>query len=193
MTLQEQQEAATTYAKYESLALCDYKTVLTEGASPTPLTREIDLDPTVARVFGLGRTQELVRTAAKTWSFQGELYTANQEPVATLYNATITALKLNDPATGAPLISVVLDFLATSHGWRTGRGYAGEPYGMPNQLFFKNSVGGVVWVMDLRNFLLQCGWNRWHDTYGGGDRYNVAWFDVCEGVTHEVRGAVYRC
>ncbi|GGU79402.1 hypothetical protein GCM10010211_51780 [Streptomyces albospinus] len=92
-------------------------------------------------------------------------YTTPQD-ATTLYDATITALKLNDPATGAPLISVILDYLATSHGWRTGRGYAGEPYGMSNQLFFKNSVGGVVWVMDLSTFLLECGWDRWHVTHG---------------------------
>jgi len=189
MTSQVQKKAAYTQ---QSLALCDYEIAPVDGASPH--TQKLNLDSAVAKLFGLGQSKNLapLDTAVKTWAFTGQLFTGDHQPVGTLDDLTITAMKLNDPQTGRPLIVVNLDYLATSHGWRTGRG-VGEPYGMANNLIFKNSAGGVVWVMYLSAFLLDCSWNRWHVTQSGGDRYNVAWFDVCEAVTHEVRGAVFPC
>ncbi|MFF0164159.1 hypothetical protein ACFYRY_42785 [Streptomyces sp. NPDC005263] len=191
MTSQAQRQS---YTKEQPLALCDYEIVPANGASPH--IQELDLDSTVAKVFGLGQTQDLaptVNAAVKTWAFTGQLFTADHQPVGTLDNLTITAMKLNDPQTGRPLVVVNLDYLATSHGWRTGRGLNGEPYGMTNNVFFRNSAGGLVWSMYLSAFLLDCNMNRWHVTHGQADRYNVAWFDVAEAVAHEVGGTIFRC
>ncbi|MFJ4540066.1 hypothetical protein ACIP39_29530 [Streptomyces tibetensis] len=193
MTTQEQQRAKAYDAK-QPLDQCTYEFVPADGATG-PSTQELNLDLEVAKLFGISDTkpEAVVRAVSKTWAFTGKISTAAGEPVATLENLTITATKVDDPHTGRPFIHIALDYFATSHGWRTGRGVSGEPYGMSNRIYFKNSGGGIVWATDLPVFVLGCGWHREHQTYFGIDRYNVGWFDVCQGVQHEVRGVIFRC
>jgi len=192
MTSQAQQQAAAADTK-QSFHPCEYEMVPTDGQNQ-PVAGEIDLEPRIAKLFGLGRTlDQSVQAVTKTMTFQGKLATSDHQPVATLDDVNVTATKMNDPHTGVPFVHVTLDYFATSHGWRTGRGGT-EPWGLSNHLYFKNSAGGIVYSQALNTvFVLQCGWNRQHRFHYIVDRSFVGWFDVWGGVTHSVSGSVFRC
>lgn len=117
-------------------------------ADARPVIRELELQPEIAQLLGFGPTRlhhHVAPAQSKTMSFQGRLFTAAQEPIATLDDVTVTATKMTDPHTGAHFVHVWLDYFCTSHGWRTGRGApTGEPLDAPQGLRFKNQAGGVI-------------------------------------------------
>ena len=169
-----------------------------------PVLQEIEINRDVARIFGLPLLHHTVSVQSKTMTFQGKLFTAAQEPIATLDEARVTVTRMTNPQTHVPFLVVSLDYFATSHGFRTGDGKliiqspsltSHEPYKTPQWLYFKNQAGGVMhtWWAGNNSFELQCGWNREHQLVGYTESYFVDWFDLWEGVTHEVRGAFYRC
>ncbi|WP_432096598.1 hypothetical protein [Streptomyces sp. bgisy100] len=161
-----------------------------------PELQELELEPRISHMLGLGQdVTHTVRALSKTMTFQGKLFTAAHAPIATLENVTVTATQASDPHTGVPFVHVTLDYFATSHGFRTGRGAPGEPLGAPQGLYFRNQAGGTVysWGFPNDDFRLECGWERRHCFHHFYDKTFVGWFDVWEGILHEVRGVFFRC
>lgn len=156
--------------------------------------RELQIGPDAATALGFPVLADFA-AQSKTLTFQGRL-TVGGAPAATLDDATVTVTLMANPQTGVPFLFITFSYLATSQGFRTGRGApTGEPLGMPQGLFFKNQSGGVMysWGFPGDDFRLECSWNR-EFRYHIIREYNfVGWFDLWSGIEHRVAGSLFRC
>lgn len=172
------------------------KMIIPEDLSK-PIIKEVEIKPEIAGLFGMPVLTHTMQAESKTMSFQGKLFiNGRSEPIATLDDVKVTAIKFTNPQSGVPYIRVFLDYFVTSHGFRTGRGApTGEPLSAPQGLYFKNSAGGIIhsWGFPQDEFMLSCNWNREHRMHTFTDTNYVGWFDLWEGVTHEVRGVFFKC
>jgi hypothetical protein len=158
---------------------------------------DVQIGRDAADLLGLpGLTTDAPLTAqSKTMSFTGKLFVAGAQ-VAQLDEATVTVTRMANPSTGAPFLFITFSYLATSMGWRSGRGWpTSEPLGMPHGLYFKNSAGGTMysWGFPYDDFRLDCNWNRQARYHVIREYTFVGWFDLWAGVEHRVNGAMFRC
>lgn len=158
--------------------------------------QQMHIAPDVAAFLNLPTlTDAPLPAASKTMKFQGKLFAGGTQ-AATLDEATVTVTRSTNPTTGVPFLFITFSYLATSQGFRTGKGgSSGEPLGMLHGLYFKNQSGGTMysWGFPYDDFRLECGWNHEH-RYHVIREYNlVDWFDLWAGVEHRVRGTLFHC
>ncbi len=158
----------------------------------------------MAKLWKIHATMEL---PMKTFGpDQGELhYNDGSGSIGTLYDVSVTLMRLTNPNTGMVSLQMSLEYYATSNGSRTpdGRSLPGstssydagrEDYNVSHAVYFRNSSGGLVyswWVG--KDFQLVCGWNRQHCLHGKIETNILDWFDAVDQYQWEVSGTFYRC
>jgi hypothetical protein len=125
-----------------------------------PDVKEFELDREVSRIFTFyGEVRAVTKTMGP---FTGKLFHGSGEQIATLDDVTVTATRGTSPQ-GQSFIVMTLEYLVTSHGWRTGTGSSGEPWGLRQEVRCQNSAGGTMYVVGFDPFEMLCGDRRRYD------------------------------
>jgi hypothetical protein len=164
--------------------------------------REFKLNRDASSIFTFGGSLSAV---SKTLGpFTGEIHVdATGEPIATLDDVRATVTHMTGQQNQSFLLCT-LEYLVTSHGWRTGDGRnlpgattsfnpSHEPIGAAQQVNFQNSAGGTMRAIGFDVFRLNCNDNRKYQMIAYNESMFLGWFDDWAAFSHLVHGVFFRC